>query len=64
MFFLSFVIFYAGGKKKNKTKGKTLALTEFLANDDGTVPAPVVNRSWAAEVENADQDGKVSIFFL
>nr|KAG5707115.1 hypothetical protein BaRGS_011826 [Batillaria attramentaria] len=46
----------SGGKKKSKNKGKTLNLNEFLANEDGTVPVPVVTKSWAAEMESADID--------
>lgn len=52
----------AGGKKKTKSKGKTLNLNEFLANDGGVVPAPVVtHRSWAAEMDNADGEGELPV---
>ncbi|XP_076456234.1 eukaryotic translation initiation factor 4B-like isoform X2 [Babylonia areolata] len=54
----------ASGKKKSKSKGKTLALNEFLQTDDGTVPSHVPtpaagSSSWAAEMDNIDnEDGE------
>ena len=53
--------YVAAGKKKTKSKGKTQSLTEFLQNEDGSVPTPVTtssSSSWAAEMENADVDGE------
>lgn len=39
------------GKKGKKKKGKTVALTEFLA--DGGNPGPTIkSTNWADEVEN------------
>lgn len=51
----------AAAKKKNK-KGKTLTLTDFLAEDGGSgaptyIPKPV---SWADETDDLDGDGRVS----
>lgn len=49
----------AAAKKKNK-KGKTLTLTDFLAEDGGSgaptyIPKPV---SWADETDDLDGDGR------
>ncbi|KAJ8921632.1 hypothetical protein NQ315_010541 [Exocentrus adspersus] len=48
----------ASGKKGKKTKGKTLALTDFLQETPGTVPAQPIRKSnninWAEEVEDYD----------
>uniref|UniRef100_A0A8C9FG69 Eukaryotic translation initiation factor 4B n=1 Tax=Pavo cristatus TaxID=9049 RepID=A0A8C9FG69_PAVCR len=51
----------SAAKKKNK-KGKTLTLTDFLAEDGGSgaptyIPKPV---SWADETDDLDGDGRVS----
>lgn len=48
-------------KKKNK-KGKTLTLTDFLAEDSGgsSVPPsyPTKSTSWADETDDLDGDGE------
>lgn len=48
-------------KKKNK-KGKTLTLTDFLAEDSGgstVVPSyPTKSTSWADETDDLDGDGE------
>ncbi|XP_018578124.1 eukaryotic translation initiation factor 4B [Anoplophora glabripennis] len=47
----------ASGKKGKKTKGKTLALTDFLQETIGTIPAQPIRKSninWAEEVEDYD----------
>lgn len=43
------------GKKGKKTKGKTLALTEFLQETTGSIPVQPIRKStsnWADEVED------------
>lgn len=56
---LSFSCLFKIAKKKNK-KGKTISLTDFLAEDGGTgggstyVPKPV---SWADETDDLEGDG-------
>ena len=48
-----------GGKKKKKTKAKTVALTEFLADSSGSAfPVPQRTTSWADASEDVDSDGK------
>lgn len=52
----------APAKKKNK-KGKTLTLTDFLADDKGNaMPAPSFSSakatSWADETDDLDGDGE------
>ncbi|XP_028849094.1 eukaryotic translation initiation factor 4B-like isoform X1 [Denticeps clupeoides] len=53
----------ASGKKKNK-KGKTLTLTDFLAEDSGGNPppnyAPVKPTSWADETDDLEGDVSTS----
>nr|UOA02784.1 eukaryotic translation initiation factor 4B [Monochamus saltuarius] len=47
----------ASGKKGKKTKGKTLALTDFLQETTGSIPAQPIRKSninWAEEVEDYD----------
>lgn len=48
-------------KKKNK-KGKTLTLTDFLAEDSGGNPVapsyPPKSTSWADETDDLDGDGE------
>lgn len=60
-------VFFFTAKKKNK-KGKTLSLTNFLAEDGGSggggggaptyIPKPV---SWADETDDLEGDGKEEI---
>ncbi|CAG9858760.1 unnamed protein product [Phyllotreta striolata] len=47
----------ASGKKGKKTKGKTLALTDFLQETTGSIPVQPIRKSnlnWADEVEDYD----------
>ncbi|XP_066259409.1 eukaryotic translation initiation factor 4B-like [Euwallacea similis] len=47
----------ASGKKSKKTKGKTLALTDFLQESSGTLPSQPIRKSttsWADEVDEYD----------
>ena len=52
------------GKKKNK-KGKTLTLTDFLAEDSGgsgVAPSyPTKTTSWADETDDLDGDGELAL---
>uniref|UniRef100_A0A3B4X8B4 Uncharacterized protein n=1 Tax=Seriola lalandi dorsalis TaxID=1841481 RepID=A0A3B4X8B4_SERLL len=52
------------GKKKNK-KGKTLTLTDFLAEDSGgsgVAPSyPTKSTSWADETDDLDGDGETQV---
>ena len=50
----------ASGKKK-KTKGKTLNLNEFLADENSAVATTVTVKpvSWADEMENNEFDGEL-----
>lgn len=52
--------------KKNKKKGKTLTLTDFLAEDSGgNAPpsyAPTKPTSWADETDDLEGDGKIHIW--
>lgn len=58
-------------KKTKKKKGKTLNLTEFLANDGENGPSPVSHgpvfsarsTSWADESENLNTEGKCGPLF-
>lgn len=56
-----YVFIFPLGKKKNK-KGKTLTLTDFLAEDSGgsSVPPsyPTKSTSWADETDDLDGDGR------
>lgn len=58
-----FVLLFFLAKKKNK-KGKTLTLTDFLAEDSGgsgPVPSyPTKTTSWADETDDLDGDGQLS----
>lgn len=49
--------------KKNKKKGKTLTLTDFLAEDSGgNAPpsyAPAKPTSWADETDDLEGDGEI-----
>lgn len=51
--------------KKNKKKGKTLTLTDFLAEDSGgNAPpsyAPAKPTSWADETDDLEGDGEIQI---
>ncbi|CAG9764560.1 unnamed protein product [Ceutorhynchus assimilis] len=47
----------ASGKKSKKTKGKTLALTDFLQETTGSIPTQPIRKStttWAEEVDDYD----------
>lgn len=64
MFFqwlMSSIFIFSPAKKKNK-KGKTLTLTDFLAEDSGGSPAPpsypAKSTSWADETDDLDGDGE------
>lgn len=54
-------MFFPTAKKKNK-KGKTLTLTDFLAEDSGgsnVAPSyPTKSTSWADETDDLDGDGE------
>lgn len=54
-----FLLFTA---KKNKKKGKTLTLTDFLAEDSGGSAPPVYSSakptSWADETDDLDGEGE------
>lgn len=55
-------LFVISAKKKNK-KGKTLTLTDFLAEDSGGTPVPSYppkSTSWADETDDLDGDSKYS----
>lgn len=59
---LSHVVFFLAAKKAKKKKGKTLALTEFLAKDGENGPSPGAvfsarSTSWADESENLNTEG-------
>lgn len=55
------VFIFPVAKKKNK-KGKTLTLTDFLAEDSGGSSAPpsypAKSTSWADETDDLDGDGE------
>ncbi|XP_050296264.1 eukaryotic translation initiation factor 4B [Anthonomus grandis grandis] len=54
----------ASGKKGKKTKGKTIALTEFLQDTPGSLPTQPVRKSttsWADEVDEYDAIDSKSI---
>lgn len=61
---LYYVLIFPLGKKKNK-KGKTLTLTDFLAEDSGGsgVPPsyPTKSTSWADETDDLDGDGESAL---
>ena len=52
------------GKKKTTKKGKTLTLTDFLAEDSGGNPPPsyppTKPTSWADETDDLEGDGEFS----
>lgn len=52
-----------GGRKKKKTKVKTVALTEFLADGstDTTFAAPKRTTSWADASEDIESDGWLTL---
>ncbi|KAG1942557.1 eukaryotic translation initiation factor 4Bb isoform X2 [Pimephales promelas] len=53
----------AASAKKNKKKGKTLTLTDFLANDSGSAPPSYPSAkttSWADETDDLDGDVSTS----
>lgn len=58
------VFIFPLGKKKNK-KGKTLTLTDFLAEDSGgsgVAPSyPTKSTSWADETDDLDGDGELAL---
>lgn len=62
--YLLFLFFLTA--KKNKKKGKTLTLTDFLAEDSGgNAPpsyAPTKPTSWADETDDLEGDGKIQIW--
>ncbi len=49
---------YVGKKKKNKQKGKTVSLNEFLSADGSTPPMPMRTTSWADESNELEDKGK------
>lgn len=54
----------ASGKKGKKTKGKTLALTDFLQETTGSIPVQPIRKSnlnWADEVEDYDDVRKPAV---
>ena len=58
------IIIFPGGKKKQKSKGKTVNLNEFLAGDTpGTTYVPKA-RTWADEMDNETSNGKFSKYDL
>lgn len=61
--FQHILIVYFLTAKKNKKKGKTLTLTDFLAEDSGgNAPpsyAPAKPTSWADETDDLEGDGEI-----
>lgn len=58
IFLIFFFLHIFSGKKGKKSKGKTLALNEFLSEGPGGPPpamaVPRKSQNWADEVENDD----------
>lgn len=61
MYFLK-LIFFSFIAKKTKKKGKTLTLTDFLAEDSGSSAPPAYPAakatSWADETDDLDGEGE------
>ena len=68
---IDYITIVSAGKKKQKMKGKTLALTEFLTDEKGSAgpgPSYVLSNKpldWASEMENlAVSDGMYGLFLV